>query len=274
MNRKGTTEEQLKDWIRRWPNHCTTCFGAGQGPVYYGGSYLEPPEGPEPCEGCIGSGFCPRCGTRSFGFKGEDPAIAEEALEDEHWTCEECGWTAAAPDGIPSDDGPTPEDFIEPGPIKFDGWARNGTLPGTSIPIYEAPRLPDVAKADQAVVSDLYDRTKEQLAEDPIWKAARAFLDCDTKASVLAELIRRASTVRALMALNAFGDHRRTQCLQDFALTLTALKVAFDVPLDPVDRPFADALAACQTDDVDEYDAAADAVIAARECAMGRRTGI
>jgi len=129
---------------RPYPNHCEACDGTG----YVGGfagSYLEPPEDPEPCMDCLASGVCPICG-RTFET---DPEALEGFLESgEQFVCKTCVWTTTSGEWKPYVG--VDLDVVERTPfVPPSSWIRIGTLPGTTVPIFAVPMRKDIRKDGQ-----------------------------------------------------------------------------------------------------------------------------
>lgn len=96
--------ETLKEWRERWPGYCGHCSGWGQ--FSYPATY-EDPGGADPCDDCVGSGKCGRCGTT--GLPEEGP-------------CSKCGWNYD--DGLPQID-----DWCDCGAPTEEEWAAATLIP-------------------------------------------------------------------------------------------------------------------------------------------------
>jgi len=78
LERTAKEKQELDSWLALYPNHCTSCGGAGAWSSP--GSFWEPPDG-GPC-GCVEDGKCPRCGKET---------LMENHFENEI-PCPNCGW--------------------------------------------------------------------------------------------------------------------------------------------------------------------------------------
>lgn len=92
-------EADRREYLRKWPNHCTVCKG-------WGGDWVEFDPSPpgvslspgsmvefDPCQECAGKGICPRCRSGV----GQD-------LFKQKASCPHCGFVESETEGLP--DGP------------------------------------------------------------------------------------------------------------------------------------------------------------------------
>ena len=156
-------------------------------------------------------------------------------------------------------------------------WEQTGVLPGTSIPIYDAPMLDDrpgpnsdpVLFDAELVVSRIVGTVAATaIREDPTWRAVRAQVDVDEQATVLADAIKIMSTVRDRGLAerqrnfdhvgNAYSRRFDHRIYQEFAAILAALKAAFGVDLDNVDQRYMQILDDALNGEIGNMDQAAD----------------